>query len=245
MSGEQGFRSGFISIIGRSNTREPTHLKGIIGVLVEGIIFFLILTQAISASAGSRSSPLICTYEMLTWNVNQKNSNGLKKVQHPYSELTREEIDPETGCTVCSEDQAIISIPPLTPFSVCFKLAQRVHDVMSYLMQRGELIHAVVGYHVIKSRGPVDGNGNRTEFSNHSFGTAMDINPEQNGLYDNCIIFGPECRLLRGGEWHPGAPGTLEQNSEIVLQLKRHGFKWGGEIAGKQKDFMHFSLTGY
>jgi hypothetical protein len=98
---------------------------------------------------------------------------------------------------------------------------------------------------VIKSRGAADGNGNRIGFSNHSFGTAIDINPEQNGLYDNCITFGPQCRLLRGGEWRPGTPGTLDKNGDIVTLFKQAGFQWGGEIVGKQKDFMHFSLTGY
>ncbi len=32
--------------------------------------------------------------------------------------------------------------------------------------------------------------------------------------------------------------------SECSYEMQA-GFKWGGEIAGKQKDFMHFSLTGY
>jgi len=116
---------------------------------------------------------------------------------------------------------------------------------MEYLLKKGAPIHTVVGYHVVKSRGPVDHAGNRTGFSNHSFGTAIDINPDQNGLYDNCITFGPECRLLRGGDWRSGIPGTLEKDGDIVNTLKQEGFYWGGEIAGKQKDFMHFSLTGY
>ncbi len=64
-------------------------------------------------------------------------------------------------------------------------------------------------------------------------------------MYDNCVQLGPECRLLRGGEWRPGMPGTLEKDGEIVNMLKSAGFRWGGEIAGRQKDFMHFSLTGY
>jgi hypothetical protein len=186
-----------------------------------------------------------CTYEMQIWNVNDKRSVVTKSVEHSYSDLRQEEIDPATGCTVCSEDQELIKLPSLPPFSVCFKLAPKVKFVLRDMLKRGALIRTVVGYHVIKSRGPVDGNGNRTGFSNHSFGTAIDINPELNGLYDSCIEFGPQCRLLRGGEWRPGTPGTLDKNSEIVSLFKQAGFQWGGEIAGKQKDFMHFSLTGY
>ena len=32
---------------------------------------------------------------------------------------------------------------------------------------------------------------------------------------------------------------------EYIQYLKDIGFKWGGEILGKQKDFMHFSPSGY
>lgn len=205
------------------------------------------LTLSLSAwtEAAVRSEPSDCSYEMQVWNVYEKRSVITKNVEHPYSELRPEEIDPVTGCTVCSEDQERISILPLQLFSVCFKLAPRVRSSLGDMVRNGALINTVVGYHVIKSRGPIDGNGNRTGFSNHSFGTAIDINPEQNGLYDTCITFGPACRLIRGGEWRPGTPGTLDKNSDIVSLFKEAGFKWGGEIAGKQKDFMHFSLTGY
>jgi hypothetical protein len=194
---------------------------------------------------GEAPLPAECTYEMQVWNVNLKSSAGMKKVRHSYSEMSPEEIDPATGCTVCSEDQIFVDIPPLQPLSVCRRLASRVRTVVQDLLRSGAPLHTVTGYRVIKSRGAVDSQGNRTEFSNHSYGTAIDINPEQNGLYDNCIEFGPQCRLLRGGAWRPGVPGTLDKNSDIVSLFKQAGFKWGGEIAGKQKDFMHFSLTGY
>jgi hypothetical protein len=192
-----------------------------------------------------RTIPLNCTYEALVWNVYSKSSGAVRKVSHSYADLAPNELDPVTGCTVCSEDQVRISIPPLQPFSLCYKLAPRMRSVIETMMRGSAPIHTVDGYRVVRSRGPIDESGNRTEFSNHSFGTAIDINPEQNGLYDNCIRFSPDCRLVRGGQWLPGMPGTLEKDSAIVTALRSAGFLWGGEIAGKQKDFMHFSLTGY
>ena len=213
--------------------------------LLEMLTTIFIVLPVSGSVAETRQAPSDCTYDMQVWNVNTRSSVNQKKVRHPYNDLRSEEIDPKTGCTVCSEDQVMIDIPPLTPFSVCHKIAPWLRDAVTSITQKGMPIHTIVGYRVIKSRGAVDGNGNRTGFSNHSFGTAIDINPEQNGLYDDCIEFGPRCRLLRGGEWKPGTPGTLDKNSDIVSLFKQAGFQWGGEIAGKQKDFMHFSRTGY
>lgn len=207
-------------------------------------IFSVLFTPSLT-DGRDWDSPSACSYEMHVWNVNQKSSVMKKQVSHAYGEMHRSEIDPVTGCTVCREDQQSISIPPLPSFLVCIKLAPKVRSAVEYLISSGHPVHSISGYRVIKSRGPVDATGNRTEFSNHSFGTAIDINPGQNGLYDNCVEFGPQCRLLQGGEWRPGTPGTLEKNSDIVRIFKQKGFLWGGEIAGKQKDFMHFSLTGY
>jgi hypothetical protein len=159
--------------------------------------------------------------------------------------MSANEIDKESGCTVCSEDQDVVDVPPIRKFSLCYKLAPLVRFVLKDLVAKGAPIHTIIGYHVTKSVGEADASGARTEFGNHSYGTAFDINPEQNGLYDNCVKFGPECRLVRGGPWKPGTPGTIEKDGVIVKKLDETGFVWGGEIEGKQKDFMHFSLTGY
>jgi hypothetical protein len=213
--------------------------------LVAILLSFLFMTQVVPVQAQDRPLPLTCTYEALIWNVDQKRSVEVSTIHHPYGELAPEEIDPMTGCTVCSEDQSLIHVPPFPVFSVCSRIAPGVQAVFEELNRKGAPIFTVIGYHVIKSRGPIDSKGNRTGFSNHSFGTAIDINPEQNGLYDRCIQFGPDCRLIRGGEWRTGVRGTLERNDDVVTALKSAGFRWGGEIAGTQKDFMHFSLTGY
>ncbi len=198
-----------------------------------------------AATAEERIPPQICTYEVQSWSVTLKQSVDRKTISHPYSSMTYDEIDPVTGCSVCSEDQELISIPPLEPFLLCSRIAPQVRTALERLVRDSAPVFAVIGYHVIRSRGPVDGDGKRTEFSNHSFGTAIDINPDQNGLYDHCSQFGPGCRLMRGGEWRPGVAGTLERDSDIVRTFKAIGLRWGGEIVGRQKDFMHFSSTGY
>lgn len=205
------------------------------------IISFFIFETDLNAKEDQRS----CTYQTFTWNVSLRKAVDYESVRHPYNNLKPEEVDTLTGCTVCEEDQEIIHIQPLSPFRICKKIAPAVKETLTNLIQSGEPIYEVIGYRVGMTRGEADFNGNRTGFSNHSYGTAIDINPMQNGLYDNCVNFGINCKLIRGGPWLQGQPGTLTSESRIVKAMKAAGFQWGGEIKGKQKDFMHFSLTGY
>lgn len=213
--------------------------------VIAATLGILALFPAGRGFANDRPLPAACTYETQRWSVALKRSVDARTVSHPYSELTGEEVDPATGCTVCSEDQERVVVPPLEPFFLCHTIAATVRAALEGLVRSGAPVFEVVGYHVIRSRGPVDGAGNRTGFSNHSYGTAVDVNPELNGLYDHCLEFGPRCRLVRGGEWRPGVRGTLEEGGDIVRAFKSAGLRWGGEIPGRQKDFMHFSMTGY
>jgi len=146
---------------------------------------------------------------------------------------------------VCEEDQVEIVIPGINRFYMCKHLAGKVEHSLRKLKQENHPITTVVGYRVGMTKGEVDDHGYRTKFSYHSFGIAIDINPEQNGLYDNCLTYGPQCIRIKGGRWHPAQTGSHTKHSAIVRELKSIGFKWGGEIEGKQKDFMHFSTTGY
>ena len=187
----------------------------------------------------------LCTYQTYSWNTIKKEAVNYETVKKPYAELTADEVDAYTGCNVCEQDQRIIDLPPLKPFKVCHILAPRLTSVLEDLLKQGEPVYNVIGYRVGKTRGDVDGDGNRTGFSNHSFGVAIDINPEQNGLYDKCIRFNQSCRLIRGGPWSPKNEGSLKADGAIVGAMEDLGLKWGGQILGKQKDFMHFSPGGY
>ncbi|MDP1635371.1 MAG: M15 family metallopeptidase [Gallionellaceae bacterium] len=190
-------------------------------------------------------SELLCTYDTYQWNVRDRKAVAQRKVVKPFSELTVEERDAHSGCSVCEEDQVTLAFPGLRSFKVCRHVAQRVRQIVEALQQKHAPLREVVGYRVGMTRGEVDAAGNRTGFSNHSFGVALDVNAGQNGLYDNCINFDSSCRLIMGGLWNPGQPFSLTNDSMIVQEFKRNGFLWGGEISGQQKDFMHFSPTGY
>jgi hypothetical protein len=192
-----------------------------------------------AAATGSR-----CTYEYTVWNVKEKRSIKKVRVDKPYGELEPREKSRE-GCTPCEEDQETIVLSSGLKFRACRVMASRLKGAMELALAKGQAIKTVVGYRAQMSRGQVDRDGNRTELSNHAFGVAVDINEEFNGLYSNCPHWSPTCELTKGGAYSPGKPLSLVAESPIVVALGKAGFRWGGEIAGRQKDFMHFSPSGY
>ena len=191
------------------------------------------------------AEPSTCSYTTYKWNVVQRKAVEYRRVSHPYDRVTDIERDEATGCTVCEQDQVDIALPGIKSFKMCRQLAGPVEVALGELLAQGQPIYKVIAYRVGMTRGDIDAGGNRTRFSNHSFGIALDINDEQNGLYDHCIRFGPQCRLIQGGRWSPSRAGSWTADSQVVHSMQSLGFKWGGQIEGKQKDFMHFSPTGY
>ena len=187
-----------------------------------------------------------CSYNTWRWNVHSKQAVQHERVVHPYATLRKDERDVASRCTVCEEDQVAINLTGLPVFYLCKNVADKVKTVLMELHYQGAPIKSIIGYRVGRSRGEIDAQGNRSGFSNHSFGIALDINTEHNGLYTQCLRFGPQCLLIRGGAWRPSLdPYSLTADSRIVRALKSIGLQWGGEIAGQQKDFMHFSPSGY
>jgi len=209
------------------------------------LILSALLTVPGIARAEEMPAPETCSYEVYNWNIYKKRAVNLESVKHPYSELSAEEKEPETGCTVCLEDQELLKVGNIEPFYVCGKIADKVRASLERLLAEGEPVLEVTAYRPGRTKNPLDKHGNRTGFSNHAYGSAVDINRSKNGLYDRCYKFGPACRLIQGGAWKSGAKGALGKDSPIVRGMKEAGFKWGGEIEGVQKDFMHFSLSGY
>ena len=157
-----------------------------------------------------------------------------------------DEIDIQTGCSVCNEDQRWISVGNLNPIKVCKIISNQLESILNQALSRGFTISNLVGYRVGRTRGDLDADGKRTKFSNHSFGIAIDINSNSNGLYGKCPEFSQNCILRRGGPWQPDInPESISGNSFLVNAMRISGFRWGGMINGNQKDYMHFSISGY
>ncbi|MGV6801602.1 MAG: M15 family metallopeptidase [bacterium] len=186
-----------------------------------------------------------CHYTHWAWNVHTQQADNYRIVTKHRAELTAQEQHPLYPCSICREDQQEIILEGIEPFLICSFFADEVKSALQDARAQGFELHQIVGYRVGLTRGPVDAQGYRTQYSNHAYGIAIDVNPLSNGLYDQCLEFGPNCRLRRGGVWNPAAnDAAITKNSALYRNLRAMGWQWGGELQGQQKDFMHFSPSG-
>lgn len=190
------------------------------------------------------ASASTCTYQPLVWSKAEGRSIQAPEVRKPKSALTEAELGPK-GCTPCEEDQVERHLQNGLPFTACAAVADNLLHALDQALAQGAIIESVSVYRPVLSRGPLDAAGRRTVLSDHAFGVAVDLNAEHNGLYDNCPAFSDSCLLIRGGPWKPGEdPLSITDQSPFVRLLGELGWAWGGQMDGKQKDFMHFAPSG-
>lgn len=80
-----------------------------------------------------------------------------------------------------------------------------------------------------------------TTWSEHSYGTAIDINPIQNPYVVGSNVYPPA-----GRSWTNRSsvtPGMITRGDAVWTVFRNYGWKWGGDWTTK-KDFQHFSVTG-
>jgi len=78
-------------------------------------------------------------------------------------------------------------------------------------------------------------------WSEHSYGTAIDINPVQNPYVVGSSVYPPA-----GRDWVDRrfvTPGMIARNDVVWTSFHNRGWKWGGDWTSK-KDYQHFSVTG-
>jgi len=207
------------------------------------IFIFFIFFQSTFASEKEKDVQ-ICNYQTWDWDIKQKKATNYKNISKPKINLSKEEKGNIEGCSVCEEDQLEIKIKNIKPFKICKRFHQQIIIALTKAVNEGFEINTIIGYRVGKTKGNLDKEGKRTQFSNHSYGIAIDINSEKNGLYNNCLVFNKKCNLIQGGKYNPFEKGSVTKESPVYKAMIDIGFKWGGEIKGNQKDFMHFSIDG-
>jgi hypothetical protein len=84
---------------------------------------------------------------------------------------------------------------------------------------------------------PVTGGGG---FSEHSYGTAIDLNPVENPYLSGSLVLPPAGRQFTD---RPDAPGVIQPGDAVVTAFASHGWTWGGTWSGPI-DYQHFSASG-
>jgi len=86
----------------------------------------------------------------------------------------------------------------------------------------------------------VSGYAFRDGSSQHSNGTAIDINPDEN------YFVTWEGKILSGSFWKPGEnPYSIIPDGDVVRAFNRYGWHWSPDMKWPNgADYMHFSLTG-
>lgn len=83
----------------------------------------------------------------------------------------------------------------------------------------------------------------QSERSEHRWGTAIDINWEEN--YEARIEEDGSLTALTGEYWKPGEdPYSIPADGDVVRIFKKYGFTWGGDAWSSKRDYMHFSYFG-
>jgi D-alanyl-D-alanine carboxypeptidase len=81
------------------------------------------------------------------------------------------------------------------------------------------------------------GSGN---WSNHAYGHAIDLNPNENPYVGCGAVYDPKSRPYVDRSRHRKGMVT----PAVVRAFRSIGWGWGGDWSGDTKDYMHFSVTG-
>lgn len=82
--------------------------------------------------------------------------------------------------------------------------------------------------------------GKKNEFSLHSYGLAIDINPLVNPYVKGDTVLPAEGVIYK--DRTIDAKGVIRENDLIVEEFKKQGWRWGGEWTRLQ-DYQHFEMS--
>ena len=76
--------------------------------------------------------------------------------------------------------------------------------------------------------------------SQHSYGTCIDINADE-----NYYCYASTGEAITGSFWKPGEnPYSITENGSVVRAFAKYGWTWGGNAWTSLKDYMHFTYLG-
>jgi len=81
-----------------------------------------------------------------------------------------------------------------------------------------------------------------TQWSNHAYGRAIDVNPIENPYVDGGTTSHPASRAYLDRSRH--GRGTAYAGGVLVEAFRSIGWGWGGSWSGSVRDYQHFSVNG-
>lgn len=130
-------------------------------------------------------------------------------------------------------------------------LAKEVRDLFQFMIESKFPLHSVIPIAKFKWDDEASMSANNSsgfnyrkiagkdKLSLHSYGFAIDINPQINPVIENGIVTQPA-----NGSYNKEVPGTLYANHPVVEFMKARGWNWGGDWIHYQ-DYQHFDKKIY
>lgn len=194
-----------------------------------------------------------CEYSTYAWDTERGRSTDHEDVNKPFSAVTGDEVSStDPRCTICESDQVLVELDGVPPFEICWVYVDEVVDAFLEAQRNGFIFEEVEGYRPGRTGGRTDSRGVRTEYGEHAYGLALDINGDFNGMY-RCRVdpSDPErvraCRLAHGGEYRPERypRRSIVRGGPLYRALTRRGWVWAGDEYEElgYLDIMHFRRT--
>ena len=79
-----------------------------------------------------------------------------------------------------------------------------------------------------------------TGWSEHAYGTALDLNPRENPYVRGRLVLPPEGKPYAS---RPDLPGVVHDGDVVVRAFAAAGWQWGGHWTSPV-DYQHFSVSG-
>lgn len=114
---------------------------------------------------------------------------------------------------------------------------RRIHPVTQYGAD-DDASMAANNTSAFNCRAVVGGSG----WSEHAYGTAIDLNPVQNPYVRSATVLPPS-----GQPWADRsvqAPGMIHHDDAVHRAFAAIDWRWGGEWSGATRDYQHFSRSG-
>jgi hypothetical protein len=88
---------------------------------------------------------------------------------------------------------------------------------------------------------PCTGGSGTGSWSNHAYGLAVDLNPQESPYVGCGMSRDPKAQSYRDRSRH--RPGMV--TAQVRKAFASIGWGWGGSWSGNTKDYMHFSVNGH